>query len=313
LWALLDHPFAMLTVACQLPTAARQVHDRLVDVEHVDPSSDLYYMEIERRVAEKFPERWAQVMREQLPGGSGAAAAAAVRRAAPSPTRTREPPRSSPQPASPSYSSALRVNVKEPLHRSGSGVGGGNNREIAASLAAQAAVARSRHHRQQQNPQQQIYQHHPQVSASYDGGAYESSYGEPSYNSGGASGPTTPLYTAAAGASGPETPPLNGVNPFNIGALHSMAPPKAARATHGPAGAGQALVLMPAGAEPLGRGGSAAMDAADPNAAERIQREYARQRALVVEELRKAKEDAEAERQRILARIQRAAGGNKWR
>ncbi|GIL67866.1 hypothetical protein Vafri_21146 [Volvox africanus] len=281
---------------------AYQVHDRLVDVEHVDPTSDLYYIEIERHVAEKFPDRWTRAMKDQLPGGSGAAAVAAVRRAAPSPMRTRpsDPPLSSLQP---SYGAALRVNIKDPLISSKSGgtyvssvSGSGTSRDIAASLAAQAAAVRARQQQQQ-----------PQVSAVYaDPLLYESFSGM--------SQPETPLYGAAAGESEPSTPPLLGVNPFNIGALHSVAPPKAARLTHLP-GASHGMVLVPVGAEPLGAGrGSTAMEiSADPNAAERIQREYARQRALVVEELRKAKEEAEAERQRILARIQRAAGGNKWR
>lgn len=42
---------------------------------------------------------------------------------------------------------------------------------------------------------------------------------------------------------------------------------------------------------------------------EQIQREYVRQRAAVVEELRRAKEEAEAERKRILARINRTLAG----
>ncbi|EFJ44812.1 kinesin-like protein [Volvox carteri f. nagariensis] len=278
---------------------AYQVHDQLVDVESVDPTSDLYYMEIERRVAEKFPERWAKSMKDQLPGGSGAAAVAAVRRAVPSPNRPRpgDPPRSSPPP---SYSAALRVNIKDPLVAVRSGSGG--SRDVAASLAAQAAAVRARQQQQQ-----------PQGSASYDSMSYES-YGE-------ASQPETLLYGVAvgmgAGISGsePSTPPMQGVNPFNVGALHALAPPKASKLAHLPA-AGQGLVLVPAGAEQGGgavRGSTTMEVLADPNAAERIQREYARQRAIVVEELRKAKEDAEAERQRILARIQRAAGGNKWR
>ncbi|GLC51703.1 hypothetical protein PLESTB_000530800 [Pleodorina starrii] len=293
---------------------AYQVHDRLVDVERVDPASETYYSEIERRVAEKFPDRWARATKDHHPGGSGAAAAAAVRRAAApaaSPSRLRGSsgePLASP---TPSYSSALRVNVKEPLYRSTasvsgsvSGSGSGNSRDVAASLAAQAAAARAR------QPQGQLQP--GGASASYDAGQYDA-YGESNGGGGGGSEPATPLY--AATSSGMVTPPMGGaVNPFNIGALHSVAPPKAARVAHVPGG-GQGLVLVPAGAEPLGRGGAAGSGDvyADPNAAERIQREYARQRALVVEELRKAKEEAESERQRILARIQRAAGGNSWR
>ncbi|GFR41524.1 hypothetical protein Agub_g2220 [Astrephomene gubernaculifera] len=269
---------------------AYQVHDQLVDVEHVDPTSDLYYMEIERRVAAKFPQRWAAAMKDQLPGGSGAAAAAGIRRAVPSPARQIAPATGSgpitPVPAAPpsqqqqAVGAGLRVNLKEPLPRSGSPSG------------TAAALARARQ----------------------QGVSYES--GSSALSEGGLTGsqPATPLLSSGSATGAPGSPAIASVNPFNIGALHSAAPPKSTRVAPLPGG-GPGVVLI-AGASDLGSRGSAgaSIDAfADPNAAERIQREYQRQRALVVEELRRAKEEAEAERQRILNRIQRAAGGSKWR
>ena len=280
---------------------ATQVHDRLVDGERVDPASDTYYMEIERRVAERFPDKWARLMpREALPGGSGAAAAAAVRRAAPSPGRVRPPgevaaaaaaatpPRPPPQPGT-SIGAGLRVNVKEPLYGgAGSGSFGYGDLQLGGGAGGYG---------------------NDYYGIAGGGGAVQVPY-----SVGTTPVPGTPNSLAGVGGSG-------AINPFNIGALHSVAPPKGAavsRFAAAPGGGGQGLVLTPAGvggagADSYGFGGGGSGVGGDANAAERIAREYARQRSMVVEELRRAKEEAEAERQRILARIQRAAGGSKWR
>ncbi|KAG2446251.1 hypothetical protein HXX76_000843 [Chlamydomonas incerta] len=299
-WAERNHWFG---TDYDMTAYAYQVHDRLVDREHVDPTSDTYYMEIERRVAERFPDKWAVLMpREALPGGSGAAAAAAVRRAAPSPGRVRPPgeaaaaaaphgvggtPPRPPQPAT-SFGAGLRVNVKEQLFGGGGGSGAGSG-----SFG------------------------YGELQLGGGGGSYGNDYGgsgagavQVPYSLGTTPLPGTPNSLAGVGGSG-------AINPFNIGALHSMAPPKGAavsRFAQAPGGGGQGLVLTPAGAGADGYGfGGGGGVGGDASAAERIAREYARQRAMVVEELRRAKEEAEAERQRILARIQRAAGGSKWR
>lgn len=44
-----------------------------------------------------------------------------------------------------------------------------------------------------------------------------------------------------------------------------------------------------------------------------LQQEYMRQRALVLDELRRAKQEAELERQKILMQIGRAIGSSRWR
>ncbi|KAG2440414.1 hypothetical protein HYH02_010302 [Chlamydomonas schloesseri] len=282
-WAERNHWFG---TDYEMTAYAYKVHDKLVDNEHVDPTSDIYYMEIERRVAERFPDKWAKLMpRDALPGGSGAAAAAAVRRAAPSPGRVRPPGEAAggggtpPRPPATNFGAGLRVAVKDPLYGSG-GASSGSFGYGELQLG---------------------------------GGTYDLYGGaaQVPYSLGTTPVPGTPNSLAGAGGSG-------AINPFNIGALHSMAPPKGAAVSRfAPGGGGgQGLVLTPAGAGSdgaYGFGGASGGVGGDPNAAERIAKEYARQRAMVVEELRRAKEEAEAERQRILARIQRAAGGSKWR
>lgn len=228
---------------------AYQVHDQLVDVERVDPTSETYYTEIERRVSDKFPDKWArhvQQLQHKLQRASQLSPSGA----------SRQPP---PAPTSPHFGAGLRVNVKEPL--------------LTGSVAAGSYPANGR--------------------AGSSGPAGESGgfeYGELQLSSVG----TPPLQ--------PGTPAeAAGVNPFNIGALHAVAPPRASRIA-----AATGVAGYPPGGGETGY--------PDPGALDQIKKEYARQRAMVVEELRRAKEDAEAERQRILARIQRAASGGKlWR
>ncbi|KXZ56177.1 hypothetical protein GPECTOR_1g152 [Gonium pectorale] len=369
----------------EMTSYAYEVHDQLVEREGVDPTSDLYYMEIERRVAEAFPAKWAVVMHHALPGGSGASAVARIRRAAPSPgpllpadfmqrereryiqeaqeEREREDRLAS---ARGHFGAGLRVSVKDPL-RSGAGGGGSGSGSAArdaaaaASLAEQAASARSRHHNPSVPSERLAFFSPAAAAGAFDGpylSPYDATYGgaasagpaassqffahshsHASYNSyqsqassqpsshtgahsASASGYATPDTSSATAPStpggggggavdigGPVTPGAQQpINPFNIGALHAVAPPRGSRFAPVP-GRRRGGAPAPGG----GGGGAGAAEAADPRAAERLQREYARQRAAVVEELRVAKEEAEVERQRILARIHRAAGGSKWR
>jgi hypothetical protein len=46
---------------------------------------------------------------------------------------------------------------------------------------------------------------------------------------------------------------------------------------------------------------------------EQMQREYTRQRRAVLDELRLAKDEAEAERARIMSRIGKTLGNSRWR
>ena len=56
---------AIYVISFSAVISSPQVHDQLVDVERVDPSSDIYYMELELRTAAKFPDRWAAIQKEQ--------------------------------------------------------------------------------------------------------------------------------------------------------------------------------------------------------------------------------------------------------
>ena len=121
---------------------AYAVHDALVGEMHIEPTSELYYRELEARVAAQFPEKWAKHAKAAAPGvgvgrggGGGGQGSPGRRSQLPAPPRGND------------FGRVLRVSVKDatvlsggsrPLFAAAPGVQGGG---IGEQGGAGAAVA----------------------------------------------------------------------------------------------------------------------------------------------------------------------------
>eukprot|EP00798_Chlamydomonas_sp_ICE-L_P011646 gene11646-34355_t len=93
-------------------------------------------------------------------------------------------------------------------------------------------------------------------------------------------------------------PASSALNPFNLAHAPGAAPPKASKRSGGKTGgAGRAMV------DPF----------RSDMSADAMQKEYIRQRNAVMEELRRAKDDAEEERRKIMAKINKVISSSRWR
>ena len=255
------------------------MHDQLVDVEHIDAASEVYYMQLELRVAAKFPGR---LSKQQQRGVSRL----------PAPASTM---------AAQAFGRALRVNVKDalpggsndatspssmrPLHgfmnvydsTSGDGTAaaaGGSGRSAVRALPAAAG------RRKGGSGPQRLQQERTSDSDLYSGVRRSS-----------ASGPLPPSGSRqSSAASGP------------VGSGGSLLPGSRRQALGSTSLVKQIRLAadMPS------------YSSYEPLSYEQMQQEYMRQRAAVVEELGRAKALAEVDRARIMAKIGKALGASRW-
>eukprot|EP00195_Chlamydomonas_chlamydogama_P013464 CAMPEP_0202909328 /NCGR_PEP_ID=MMETSP1392-20130828/49024_1 /ASSEMBLY_ACC=CAM_ASM_000868 /TAXON_ID=225041 /ORGANISM="Chlamydomonas chlamydogama, Strain SAG 11-48b" /LENGTH=1054 /DNA_ID=CAMNT_0049599039 /DNA_START=77 /DNA_END=3241 /DNA_ORIENTATION=+ len=283
----------------EMTSFAYRTHDDLVDVQGMDPASDQYYAELERRVAEQFPDRWAQAH-----GGRRQDT-----RKAPPPPATGSPPKS--------HGAHLRVHVKDLLAPGTVAAGAGSSPVRAAQQQPRAffnlnfgSNGNSWGNHTGATPPANMARAHasppagprsgsnpPAQPGSAPSGSHPSSRGSSGPPSAGLATPSLPPQT-------PGTPSL--INPFN---LHSLAPPKPPPASRaGPPPPPPYIPYNPA----AGRSMVESVRSELPSY-EAVQMEYLRQRAAVLEELKRAKEDAEVERARIMAKIGKVLGSSRWR
>ncbi|KAG1661525.1 hypothetical protein FOA52_000035 [Chlamydomonas sp. UWO 241] len=358
---------------------AYSMHDMLVDRERMDPSSDVYFMELERRTASKFPECWAALARQ---GGGKAEGSSRGQQAPPEKLAPSAFPAAEPSAAA-AFSRALRVSLKEPLPGAADGVTGSagltgtqlppgatlhgfrnlNTATAAGAVPAagpgtSAAAAGDAGAPGSRNPNANA----AGAGASASGGAALpwsaaalSRAAAASARGGGGSGAAAEHRSPGGGAGAHSRIPAAPTSPGVSGSARTGGSLRAA--SPGTATAGGGLTSSPFklstaaasgedGAEgsapspfslhainPLPRGYHAAQQqqqqqqrqraaAAMPSASElahgsynmaAMQAEYLRQRMLVLGELRAAKDQAEVERARIMAKIGKVLGSSRYR
>jgi hypothetical protein len=312
----------------------------------MDPSSEAYYLELERRTAARFPERWEAMLREQRAASSSSASASAASgssaavgspasRAAPLAPVDKVLPPAAELSAVQAFSRAIKaVTLKDPLPHAASSAPAMSSGGVGSAVGAEAAAGAGPLHGFR-NFNSGAGTSVPLAAVAL-GGSYAAAAGRQQRASTSDSSSPSKPSTAGSQAAVVRASASSSFNPFNLAAANP-APPKArqpapARAAKrggrgGPAGPASAAAASPgspmAGRRAAAAGGnggtqSLADQISNPfefTSFETMQQEYLKQRAMVLSELREAKEQAELERAKIMAKISRALHGNaaKWR
>jgi hypothetical protein len=256
-----------------------QVHDILVDAEHIDASSDVYYMELELRVAAKFPERWAKLQKEQK-------AAATAKLPLPA-TST----------AAHAFGRALKVSVKDALPAASASamVHGFMNYnappsgDSAAVRSSGPASGASMSGKRKATGGRKNSKHRISDSALLSSGA-------PGSSSSRRLSPSSLLPSSDQGS--------------RLSSAASSAEPGSRsgfKSSAAPVGSPASLIKQ------IRLAADMPNSSFEPLSYEQMQQEYIRQRAAVLDELNRAKAMAEVERARIMAKIGKSLGNSRWR
>ncbi len=250
---------------------AYQVHDTLVDVEHIDASSATYYSELERRVAARFPDRWAQQQREQrapaakMTPMASTAAASAFGRALRSSAKETASPRRLPHggPAAPMQQPVVVHGFMNP----------GLRQQDAPAVAVGTSGARPP----------------AAAAAAAPRGGHAAASAVPPSSGGTTASRSQGSPSSAEGASLHQPVSIDPATTSKAALRSSLAKPI------------RAAPELPS------------YSSFSPVSYEQMQAEYLRQRALVVEELKRAKDQAEAEKARIMSKIGKALSSSRWK
>jgi hypothetical protein len=308
----------------------------------MDSSSDLYYVELDRRIARKFPDRWAKQQnvtsgsssQDKMPPPADWSAAQAFGRALnlTSGSSTSENPTTSkticstlgtPGQVIHGYKNVnARGNRGKQLTSCNPEAAGAHNRESKGVGSSKPALGNmncpNSFHEATKAPSSRLVDSPPMEQTIKT---------MQTFHSGSCSATVLTMSNDSFDnafqkkASDPEEPScqpaspqvlsdrLATLNPFN---LHSLNQPS----THSPCKQNSrdrknATANRPS--NELSRASAAVLSSPSPFSYEDMQREYLRQRAMVLNELRQAKEQAELDRVRIMQKMGKMLGASRWR
>ncbi|MEW5320487.1 MAG: hypothetical protein WDW38_011556 [Sanguina aurantia] len=302
-----------------MTTLAYEAHDQLVDVQHLDPSSDEYYSQIEKQVAAAFPAKWNTFLRHHA---SRTAQQQAARHSSPSKGHTYGF-------IDGNYGPNTRISspskAKNPSVGLLNTVVGGSASHSNKNLQAKALTHRSA----------SAFPSYPSTPATSapNTPALPQAVVQPSQRQGSStsiasnasfSHPVNPFHLTASVPQSDRYPSHTTIS-TEVG---DLGPSGGGDGGQGVAGASLFQAAWSNGGYSAGSAGQALVEGmrgeacgvtgwedggGEGSSAQAVQAEYVRQRGIVLQELQQAKAEAEEERRKILARIGSRLVDGAWR